>query len=292
MPAPFAIFCANPLDHRSVEPDFADETGPARENGFTVVTLNHDELDRRVDPDASLRRTGFDGAGAAVYRGWMMTAEAYESLYRALVDRGVTLITSPAQYAACHHAPGSCDALSEWMPRTAWLPIADMDDSGLRRQVLAPFGTSPVIVKDWVKSQASGYWNEACYIPDASQSEAVDRVIARFRELQGDSLVGGLVFKAWKPLIPQGSTPFEHRAFIVDGKVVGCWPRTPSEEHLGSPPAELLESIAANVPSPFASADLGRDVDGGWWLLEVGDGQVSGLPAGGAATEIFSALAR
>ena len=292
MPAPFVLFCSDPLDPQSVEPDFADEVGPARESGFTVVKLDHDELDRRIDPDAALRKTRFDGPGAAVYRGWMMTAEAYESLHKALADRGVSLITSPAQFAACHHAPGSYEALSEWMPATSWLRAADMDDPALRREVLARFGASPVVVKDWVKSQASGYWKEACYIPDASRPEEADRVIARFRELQGDSLVGGLVFKAWKPLTPPGSAAHEHRAFIVRGKVAGCWPRTAAAAEIGSPPPELLEAIAANVPSPFASADLGRDVDGNWWLLEVGDGQVSGLPASAAATAIFPALAR
>ena len=36
---------------------------------------------------------------------------------------------------------------------------------------------------------------------------------------------------------------------------------------------------------------FGRDEEGRWWLLEVGDGQVSGLPAAEAAAPLFAALA-
>jgi hypothetical protein len=221
----------------------------------------------------------------------MLSIEAYEGLSEALSARGVKLLTSPEQYAACHYTPGSYAALANWMPKTVWLDLVDLDNQVKRRTLLDQFGSTPIVVKDWVKSQASGYWNEACYIADASDVEHVDRVISRFRELQGDSLVGGLVFKAYVPLLPVGGPAFEYRAFVVHGRVVGCWPRSMPAEQLGGPPPRLLEEIAERVPSPFASADLGRDRDGRWWLLEVGDGQVSGLPDARAASAIFDAVA-
>ena len=177
MPAPFVIFWADPIDSRAVEPDFADEVEPAKDAGFSPAKLDHDELDRRVDPGAALRKTRFDDIGTAIYRGWMLSTAAYESLFSALAARDISLLTSPEEYAACHHAPGSYDAMAEWMPKTAWLSIGDLDNLGLRRDVLAQFGTSPVVIKDWVKSQASGYWSEACYIFDASNEEEVDRVV-------------------------------------------------------------------------------------------------------------------
>lgn len=291
MPAPFAIFCADPIDPRSVEADFADEVEPASEAGFWPVRLDHDELDRRINPDGALRKARFDQSGAAVYRGWMLSAAAYESLFRALAARDILLLTSPEEYAACHHTPGSYDALAEWMPKTAWLPIDDLDNVSVRRDMLAQFGSSPVIIKDWVKSQAAGYWVEACYISNASDDDEVERVVSRFRELQGESLVGGIVFKAYVPLLPLGLPAHEYRAFMVKGRVVGCWPRSEAANQLGAPPSELLNNVAEKLPSPFASADFSRDAEGRWWLLEVGDGQVSGLPTPEAASPIFAALA-
>lgn len=292
MPAPFVIFCADPLDPRSIEPSFAPEAEPARTAGFTIVRLDHDELDRRDEAEAALRKARFDAQGTAVYRGWMLRSAAYNALFDVLRGRGIELVTSPAEYAACHHAPGSYAALAPWMPKTVWLDASRLDDTTAVRTVLAPLGAAPVILKDWVKSQASGYWNEACYIPDASDQDQVKRTIARFRELQGDSLVGGLVFKRCIPLLPGGAPAHEYRAFVVKGQVVGCWPRSPQAAALGPPPAALLRQIAQKLPSPFASMDFGLDVEGRWWLLEVGDGQVSGLPDPTAAAAIFAALAR
>jgi hypothetical protein len=291
MPAPYVIFCANPLDPRSVEPDFSLEFAGTREAGFSPILIDHDELDRRISPEAAVRKTRFDAPGVGVYRGWMLRSEAYAALFNALFERGVLLLTSPEEYAACHHAPGSYALLKNWMAGMTWVPLSAIDDQAEVRASLAPFGSSAVILKDFVKSQAAGYWSEACYISDASDQDHVGRVIGRFRELQGDSLVGGLVFKAYIPLQPTGAPAYEYRAFFVGGQVVGCWPRSDLARELGPPPAELMAQVAVKVPSPFASADFGVDQSGRWWLLEVGDGQVSGLPEPKAASPVFAALA-
>jgi hypothetical protein len=291
MPAPYAIFCANPLDPRAVEPDFSLELAGAREAGFSTTLIDHDELDQQINPRAALRKTRIDEPGVAVYRGWMLRSEAYAGLFNALLDRGVRLLTSPEEYTACHHAPGSYALLKNWMARMTWIPLPAIDDQVEVRTSLAQFGSSAVILKDFVKSQAAGYWSQACYISDASDQDHVGRVVGRFRELQGDSLVGGLVFKAYIPLQPIGAPAYEYRTFFVGGRVVGCWPRSDLARELGRPPAELIAQVAVKVPSPFASADFGVDQSGRWWLLEVGDGQVSGLPEPEAARLVFAALA-
>ncbi len=290
MTALAAIFCADPLDPRMVEPDFAVEREAAREAGFAAILINHDELDQRIDPVAALKKSRVAEPARAVYRGWMLRSEAYAALYDALRARHVELLTKPGEYAACHHAPESYPALAPWMAKTVSVPAARIDDPAALRAALAEFGTSPVILKDWVKSQASGYWKEACFIANAADEGAAARVIARFRELQGESLTGGLVFKAWLPLEPGEGAAFEYRAFCVGGRCIGCWPRSEAAARLPPPPGELLTDVAARIPSPFASADFARDRDGGWWLLEVGDGQVSGLPNAEAAGVLFAAL--
>ena len=54
----------------------------------------------------------------------------------------------------------------------------------------------------------------------------------------------------------------------------------------------LIVCSDPQIPSPFASADFALNADGKWWLLEVGDGQVSGLPDPKAAGAVFAALAK
>jgi ATP-grasp domain, R2K clade family 3 len=291
MPVPYAIFCANLLDPRSVEPDFSLEFVAAREAGFSPILIDHDELDQRISPGAALRKARIDEPGIGIYRGWMLRSEAYTALFDALLERGVRLLTSPEEYAACHHAPRSYASLENWMARMTWVPLSAIDDHDEVRASLAQFGSSAVLLKDFVKSQAAGYWNEACYISDASDLDQVGRVVGRFRELQGDSLVGGLVFKAYIPLQPSDAPAHEYRAFIVGSRVVGCWPRSDLARELVPPPTELMAQVAAKIPSPFASADFGLDQSGRWWLLEVGDGQVSSLPEPEAANSVFEALA-
>ena len=94
------------------------------------------------------------------------------------------------KYAACHDAPGPYTLLKNWMARMTWVPLPAIDDPVEVRNSLAQYGSTAVILKDFVKSQAAGYWSQACYISDASDQEHVGRVVGRFRELQGDSLVG------------------------------------------------------------------------------------------------------
>lgn len=288
--AHYALFCVNPLDPRSVEPDFGPDAQAAKDAGLTLALLDHDELDRRMDATAATRKTRLNGPGLAVYRGWMLRSEAYDALFNRLLERGVRMLTSPAEYTACHHTPGSYEQLKKWMPQTMWVPNERLGDARSVRDALDTFGSSPVIVKDWVKSQASGYWDEACYIPNAADGQAVSRVVSRFLALQGDSFTGGLVFKRYVPLMPAGAPALEYRAFIAGGRTIGCWPRSDDARKVPPPPSDLLDAVAAQIPSPFASADFGKDADGNWWLLEVGDGQVSGLPAPEVAAPLMDAL--
>lgn len=287
----YAIFCADPLNPRSSEPDFAAEVAAAREAGFAPILLDHDALDHRVDAADALRKARITEPGPAIYRGWMLRSEAYRALYDALLTRGIPLLTKPEAYDACHHAPGSYAALKEFSPKTVSVTKDKLDDDDAIKAALGNFGASAVIIKDWVKSQAAGYWSEACFIPNAADIGEASRVIDRFRELQGDSLVGGVVFKAYVPLRPVGEPADEHRAFIVGGEIVGCWPRTQAAARHAGPPEELLAEVATKTPSPFASADFGIDDAEHWWLLEVGDGQVSGLPSENVAASLFQALA-
>jgi hypothetical protein len=285
----YAFFCSDPLNPRAPEPDFEAEVQAARDQEFEIRLIHDDELDHRRDPVAALGKFRLE-AGRGVYRGWMLRSDAYAALHAVLRERGVQLLTDPIAYQRCHHATGSYEALQEYMPTTKWVDAALLDDKGSILSTLGQFGSSPVIIKDWVKSQASGYWLEACFIPDASNFERATQVIERFRELQGDSLVGGLVIKSYVPLKTVGQPALEYRAFIVDGAVVGCWPRSEAARAIPEPPAALLQDVAARIPSPFASADFALDENDNWWLLEVGDGQVSGLPDPSAAHPLFVSL--
>ena len=292
MPHPTILLCCDPFAPRTVDAAFGAEHAAAQARGLPIALFDHDGLDRTHDAGAALRRTRIEAVGEvpglAVYRGWMLRADDYRRLYEALLERGLRLINTPEQYAACHHVPDSHPHIKRWAAPTTWVPAKHLDDPAAIQAALAPFGNEPVIVKDWVKAQAA-YWSEACFIPSAADAVAVARVVGRFRALQGDSLAGGVVFRAYVPLAQVGGEVEEWRAFVLDGQALGVWPRfagVPSAE----PPAALVAEAAAALPSRFATVDFARRADGGWLLIETGDGQVSGLPDGLQADTLFSAL--
>ena len=57
------------------------------------------------------------------------------------------------------------------------------------------------------------------------------------------------------------------------------------------PPIDRFAGVAAAVRSRFFTMDVARRRDGGWMIVELGDGQVSGLPREADADRFYSALA-
>ena len=165
-------------------------------------------------------------------------------------------------------------------------------------EALAPFGDAPVVVKDFVKSRKHE-WAEACFIPSAADRGAVERVVGRFLELQGDDLAGGLVFREFVEFEPVGIHPRsgmplteEYRAFWLDGVPVFWAPYWAEGDYRASePPIGQFAGVAAAVRSRFFTMDLARRRDGDWMIVELGDGQVSGLPRESDADHFYRALA-
>ncbi|HWU00201.1 MAG TPA: ATP-grasp domain-containing protein [Terriglobales bacterium] len=285
----YIIHCSDPIEPSAPDSAFATEAAIARQHGLGSLLIDHDAL-LASDIKRACKRIRTDQAGTAVYRGWMMPAAAYARLHDALDARGITLMTTPAAYVIGHHLPEAHRHLAQWMPLTRTIPLTEIDQPGALTSALAVFQSQAVTVKDWVKSQASGYWAEACFIPDASATEVAQRVIDRFRALQGNDLTGGLVFRRYEALAMIGDQPVEWRCFCLNGVVIGCWPRFHGETR-NPPPPDQLASVAATLPSPFFTADFALGQDGRWWLMETGDGQVSGFPDGAAET-VLQALAK
>lgn len=234
----------------------------------------------------------------AIYRGWMMSVSQYQRFHAGLCDRKLRLINSPEQYRHCHHLPESYLVIAGQTPHTVWLRAEDGISLESVRKALSAFGERAVIVKDYVKSQKH-YWNEACYIPNAADSERAWKVVSRFLELQDESSVGGLAFREHVELASIGhhersGMPLgrEFRSFWLDGKVVAVFPNWGKRDESGEYPAvEKFAEIASRVQSRFFAMDIAQLADGRWIIMELGDGQVSGLPDDCDVDSFYSRLA-
>jgi ATP-grasp domain, R2K clade family 3 len=284
------LFCSDPLDPRKPDEAFSREVEAARALGLKFCLADHDALDREHNGTKAIRRVREAGPLNTVYRGWMLRAGDYRLLHDALAKAGIRLINTPEQYSTCHHAPESYPHVAARSAKTTWVCQEAVSDPGAIATALSALGSKSAVIKDWVKSQAAGYWNEACFIPDVSRQEDVMRVVSRFLELQGESLTGGLVFREHVPLATAHGEVQEWRAFVLDGEPLGCWPRFQAAGAV-PPPDELVTAVAKSIPARFATADFALTQSGRWLVIEVGEGQVSGIPEAAPVEEIYRALA-
>ena len=290
--------CRDPLEPVRADRSFQAEVAEIERLGLAYFLVDHDALIRGDDIARVIRRIPErTDQVAAAYRGWMMTPRQYRQLYDALAGRNIRLINDPDQYRHCHYLPDSYPIIKRLTPRSVWL-TGDLSIDRIL-EALAPFGDHPVMIKDFVKSRKHE-WADACFIPSAADRDAVERVVGRFLELQGDDLNEGLVFREFVEFRPVGVHPRsgmplteEYRIFWMDARPVfwsPCWET--GEYARISPPLELFAKTAAAVRSRFFSMDVARRIDDAWLIVELGDGQVSGLPRIEDAGPFYEAISR
>jgi hypothetical protein len=271
------IFCADPLRPRRTDPHFAHEARAARDLDLPVALIDHDAL-VAGDAAAAVARVPA-GAGAAWYRGWMLTGKQYKLLEDTLTARGVTLLTSARNYRRAHELPGWYDTFELITPRSAWLPTAPGSPPATSELATAAerLGDGgPGIVKDYVKSRKHE-WQEACFVPDIADTRQLAAVVTRFVELQDDFLSGGIVLRRYESF---RHAVGEARLWWVDGALAlhTAHPDTPDLRPEADP--ALVQPKVAALACRFVTTDLALRADGAWRVVEVGDGQVSDLPRG------------
>lgn len=274
-----------------MDPAFEREAVAARAAGLTVGVVDHDAA---AAGDDACARDAPPGPGRCVYRGWMLRPERYATLNAALVARGLSPLTSPAAYEAAHHLPRWYPLVEALTPRSVWL--AGRPERADVVVAARAFGDAPLIVKDFVKSEKH-LWAEACFVPRASDEAGLWRVVSRFLQERGRDLEGGLVLRELVPLRRLGAHPrsgmpiaAEVRAFVLDHRPVVVLPYWEGTQ-VPLPDLAAFDAALTRVPSRFFTADLALREDGTWTVLELGDGQVSGLPEDADPLPLYRALA-
>jgi hypothetical protein len=294
------LFCADPLNSKNVDSDYVLEAQACSLPYFIIndeILLNDINAALRWIPKTEKPRL-------AIYRGWMMTPEKYSTLYHALSNHGVTLINTPVQYQYCHYLPENYPLIQTLTPKTVWIKNGDDFSINAIMKVLEPFGSHPVILKDYVKSQKH-YWDQACFIPSAADIAAVSKVVSRFIELHapispGGQVAGGLVFREYVAFEPIGShwksgmpLTLEYRIFFLSKKPVAVYPYWDKGNYPPIvPPLEPFIEIAQRVNSQFFTMDVAKSKDFGWLIVELGDAQVAGFPDHADLNAFYSVFKR
>jgi hypothetical protein len=279
------IFCANPLNPKNVDSDYIREARVVSNFSLYYSIINYEALVDDNDVEKALQWIAqTKKTRPAIYRGWMMTPDKYTIFYDALFQNGIKLVNTPTQYRHCHYLPENYPMIQEITPKTVWIKKGKDFSIAAIMKVLKLFGDRPIILKDYVKSQKHD-WHEACFIPSAADDIAVSKVVQRFLELQGN-VEGGLVFREYMAFESIGTHPksgmplsLEYRIFFWHKKPIAICPYWPEKKY---PQIELplkkFEKVAQYVNSHFFTMDIAKSQELGWMIVELGDGQVAGLP--------------
>ena len=292
------VFCSEPFFPLRVDSAYESEADAAQESGLEFDLVDFEALVNDENLIAAVRKVKEQSAPvSAIYRSWMLKPETYSMLYESLAKRNINLINSPAEYKHCHHLPESYSLIEHHTPATIFINQSSDFNYDEIMKTLEVFGDKPVILKDYVKSRKHE-WNEACFIPSASNREAVKRVVKRFIELQGDDLNEGLVFREFVEFHPlaahsKSQMPLtkEFRVFFLDGELIDCFEYWDEGDYFENrPPEKIFGDVAKQIKSRFFTMDIAQRIDGEWLIVELGDGQVAGLPDNADVTKFYQSL--
>ena len=292
------IFCSDPLLLAKPDLAYEVEVSIAESMGLDYALISYEALVDENNPLKAVSRvTKQSTSELGIYRGWMLKPESYKQLFDALKSRNIFLINTPSAYIHCHYLPESYSIIEDYTPKSIWIETRGEVSITKIMEILSLFGSQPIMIKDFVKSRKHE-WEEACYIPCASDTVAVERVVRRFMELQGSDLNEGLVFRGFvefEPLTAHSKSGMpltkEFRFFFLDGEPiysVEYWEEGDYQSII--PPINQFRQVAKNVQSRFFTMDVAKCVNGDWMIVELGDGQVAGLPENADVLAFYKAL--
>jgi len=226
---------------------FADQCSALTQAGFSASLCSDAVLAgtkplRNVPPGSTV-----------VYRGWMVKAEEYAALVKAIEQCGAKAFTTPQEYLAPHYLPNWYPLLADLTPETRVFPVnADIVAE------LRALGWGAYFLKDYVKSLKTA---RGSIVRDPAEAPAV---IAEMREYRGE-IEGGICVRRVEEFLPAS----ERRYFVLFGVRYAAT--------AGDAVPDIVQKCSERLPSKFFSVDVARRTDGQLRVVEVGDGQVSDL---------------
>ncbi|PNV62955.1 hypothetical protein C0033_05315 [Clostridium sp. chh4-2] len=263
----YVLYPCDYFESNKVEPDYQYEYDEAvKFPDFHLLFYNYDQF---VSGDGLKIVPLPSENGICIYRGWMLKPDQYEELYHLLKEKSVELINTPEAYENCHEFPLSYHKIEQLTPKTMVFPEGSAIDWDEVKENLGTF-----MMKDYVKSVKGTEFPQ--YFDYNCTNEMLEQSVIRFKELRGSLYTKGIVLKQFIRLKRYGETTNEYRAFYLDGRLLTLSPNSNQSKECNKVPDSFLKMIP-KLDSRFYTIDFAETEDGGWQVIETGDGQVSGL---------------
>jgi hypothetical protein len=279
---PLILFPGDYSDSDTVDASFADEFKAASVQASLSVAL----FDQRAFEEQGVMKTSFDSDLAAptvvVYRGWMMKPEEYQRFYQALVDKGAKMITSPEEYVNLRLFPNSYKKLIDNSPKIFIFGEDDVD----YQEIVRAFDR--FVTKDHIKS-AKGF-DFSTVVDSRITKDDLKGLLARFKNFRGELFTGGYVFKRCVEYKRRGDKTNKWRCFYLNGRCLTIERNSGQPKRVPEPPDSLIFKYS-NLDSHFYTVDFAETDKGDWTIVDVGDGQVSGLASGQDVMSYYTGFA-
>jgi hypothetical protein len=191
--------------------------------------------------------------GIAIFRGWMFNEADYIKFFNLCKDSGVSLITAPENYMKFHHLPNWYNDIKDFTPETVILDdLSNLDDT------IKSLNWDNYFIKDYVKSL-----NTDCGAI-ANSIEEIKSKITKMELYRGE-IEGGLCIRK----VENFDVETEVRFFVVNGTILNL--------DIPIPDVVFECSEILKEKSHFFTIDAVKTKSGDYRIVEVGDGQVSGL---------------
>lgn len=269
------LFCNHLLYHERVDVDYEEEY---QEAGLehSCALFSYEDLLR-----GKLSLYGEEISGLTIYRGWMMKPEMYRQFYKLLEERNIILINSPDEYERYHLLPGWYEEFKNETAESVWETEGSIESV----YKLAKGLQGSYIIKDYVKSRKHE-WYDVFFIRNISDNEKSMKIISNFINRQGTDLVGGVVLRKYEKIKQIGfheksGMPIseKYRVFVLAGQVLAIEDYWCKGRKVTFSEAEWkwIRKMTAKINSNFVTMDIARKEDNNLMIIELGDGQVSGL---------------
>lgn len=277
------LFPADVFNRREVDDEFrwqADQL-PADAQVFLLQDTDDPEHPWKI-----IKQDRFNDATELVMRGWMLSPTKYAALEAYASSVGYTLITSASAYESAHYLPGWYQLFAEFTPTSTWL---NPEQENAMEYMVGALNEKAYIVKDYVKSRKHE-WDTACFAPSKERLMPVIKEFIRLQDEDGNGVEGGIVVREFEDFQKNLG---EARVWWVNSSPVLATPHPDNPEKMPIITSEFLEELSYSVKAlgnPFITTDVAVLLDGSLRVVEVGDGQVSGLPVNQPAETLWEAL--
>jgi ATP-grasp domain, R2K clade family 3 len=249
------VFPSNYFKPKQVDEAYSEEFGCLRDIGWETSVISIESLSLGTSNIFPIPKLG----EKLVYRGWMLTPDEYFLLVAAVENAGVEMWISTDEYRSNHYLPNWYSLISDLTPETHLFSVNDDLERGLNG-----LGWSRFFIKDYVKSLKTSVGSII------NKPSEISTVIAEMQKFRG-TIEGGICVRQVEDFIPET----ERRYFVINGQ---CFAPSTDEEI-----PSIVYECARRIDRKFFSVDVIDRKDCRKRIVEIGDGQVSGLVGWNAA---------